>query len=62
MLILLYDHMAGWLDGGSDRDGVCQLLRHQGHAAHHRLQVQGGEAILTNQNKMKLNFIKTKIE
>ena len=45
--------MAGWVDGGGDRDGVRQLLCHQGHAAHHRLQVQGGEAILTNQNKMK---------
>ena len=38
--------MAGWVDGGSDCDGVCQLLCHQGHAAHHWLQVQGGKVIL----------------
>ena len=40
--------MAGWLDGGGDCDGVCQLLCHQGHAAHNRLQVQGGKVILLN--------------
>ena len=33
--------IAGWLDGGGVSDGVCQLLRHQGDAANHRLQVQG---------------------